>query len=60
LSPGAISSRGTKQCRYAALGSVAVAVSLRAATDIMIRATPLMIRLTPTSVPIAQAELDGH
>ncbi len=52
---------GREQQRfYAALGSWPVAVSLRTASDIITRATPLMIMLTPTSVPIAQAELDGQ
>jgi hypothetical protein len=35
-------------------------VALRTATDTINRVTPLMIMLTPASVPIAQAELDGH
>ncbi len=35
-------------------------VTFRIPIDIMTRATPLMIMLTPTSVPIAQAELDGQ
>lgn len=34
--------------------------ALRSAIDNITRATPLMIMLMPTSVPIAQAELDGH
>ena len=33
---------------------------LRTAQDTNTRVTPLKIILTPTSVPIAQAELDGH
>jgi hypothetical protein len=39
---------------------VAVVVNRRTADDIITRATPLMIMLTPTSVPIAQAELEGQ
>ena len=48
--------------RYAASddGGDMTFVALRTASDSITRATPLMIRLTPTSVPIAQAELDGH
>ena len=38
----------------------AESVTLRTATDTINRVTPLMIMLTPTSVPIAQAELEGH
>lgn len=48
--------------RYAARvegGDVAF-TTLRTVIDIMTRATPLKIRLMPTSVPSAQAELDGH
>src|SRR5208337_3101770 len=37
-----------------------LSVALRTANDIIARATPLKIMLIPTSVPIAQAELDGH
>src|SRR5208282_1051920 len=37
-----------------------LSVALRTANDIITRATPLKIMLIPTSVPIAQAELDGH
>jgi hypothetical protein len=36
------------------------AVILRTASDNITPVTPLMIMLTPTSVPIAQAELDGQ
>jgi hypothetical protein len=35
-------------------------VSLRTAIDSMTRVNPLIIMLIPTSVPMAQAELDGH
>jgi hypothetical protein len=41
-------------------GYAIAVVALRTASEIMTRVTPLMIMLTPTSVPIAQAELDGH
>ena len=41
-------------------GGEITSVALRTASDIITRETPLMIKLTPTSVPIAQAELDGH
>ena len=34
--------------------------TFRTASDIITRVTPLMIMLTPTSVPIAQAELEGQ
>ena len=35
-------------------------VALRTANESITRVTPLMIKLMPTSVPITQAELDGH
>ena len=39
----------------------ATAVAIRrTANDSITRVTPLMSRLMPTSVPITQAELDGH
>ena len=38
----------------------AAAATFRTASDSITRVTPLIIMLTPTSVPIAQAELDGH
>ena len=37
-----------------------LSIAWRTAHDIITRATPLKIMLMPTSVPIAQAELDGH
>ena len=45
---------------YAAFGNDVGALIRRTAIDIISRVTPLMIMLTPTSVPIAQAELDGQ
>ena len=48
------------QRHYAASFDEIVSVALRTANDSITRVTPLTIMLTPTSVPIAQAELDGH
>src|ERR1700731_3275572 len=45
---------------YAASFDEIVSVALGTAKDSITRVTPLIIMLTPTSVPIAQAELDGH
>ncbi len=62
--PEGISERRCRGNRAAQINHAAnddtVSAALRTASDIITRATPLKIMLMPTSVPIAQAELDGH